>query len=367
MTTPNIFNIIDPGMMNQFGHHRDINICLGQEMLTRGHHVRIFANAKYEPSHLDPRHKNFEIIPHFSTSPYYILKNELSATDILLKHTIAEQKFHSELAALQLHGSIHFSNLFSYQLKAIARTQGNHRVSGTVHVHPNRFTVHGEFLWTKTTLEVNHHLKNIDIFSTEEPLVNEIDRITNYGNGARLIPFPLNCPDLPPHRSKTNRIGILGSLRQGQGFGKINATIDLIRSCGFNVLLQDSKEMIQLPETSEITKIGYLKKLSDAFTECDAVLLNYEPETYRFMGSGILWEALAHGVPFLYTRGTALAYLARKYKVGIDFSFYDTQSLKQALQIYRNDSRHHDEAAIRASHEVRQHHSAANYLNRLFS
>lgn len=363
MKTAKIFNIIDPGMLDQFGHHRDINISLGQAMLSRGYQVNLFTHKSYTPSTMDPVHPNFKIIPHFTISAYSIYRNELSISDIVIKHSIGEQKFHDELSELKLQGQIHLPNLFSYQLKAICRIKGQHKTTACIHVHPNRFSPHGEFLWTKTVIEINHHLKNIEIFAIEEPLLHEMDRITSYGNGIQKIAFPLNLSDLPAQNIKTNRIGILGSLRVAQGFGEIGATVELIRSLGFDVLIQDSKGMINHPESRSIKKIGYIEKFSDAFTDCDAVLLDYEPNTYQFMGSGVLWEALACGVPFFHTRGTALASLAAKWDVGIQFSFFDNISLKNALGTYQENQEFYKSKSMKIAHQVRTENNIEKYFN----
>jgi hypothetical protein len=363
MKSLKIFNIIDPGMADQFGHHRDINISLGQVMLSRGYQVNLFTHKSYTPSPWDPVDANFKIVPHFNISAYSVYRNELSIADIVIKHNIAEQKFHEDLSKLNLQGQIHLSNLFSYQLKAICKIKAQHKITACIHVHPNRFTPHGEFLWAKTSIEINHQLENIEIFAIEEPLLHEMDRITTYGNGIRKIAFPLNLSELPTKVIKTNRIGILGSLRIGQGFGKIVPTIDLIRSLGFGVLIQDSRNMIKIPESPSIKKIGYIEKLSDAFKDCDAVLLDYEPDTYQFMGSGVLWEALAGGMPFLYTRGTALASLASKWNVGIQFSFFDNMSLKNALIDYKDNQDFHKSKSLNIMPQVRSQHNLNNYLN----
>lgn len=363
MKTPKIFNIIDPGMTDQFGHHRDINVALGQAMLSRGYQVNLFTHKSYTPSPWDPVDANFKIVPHFTISAYSIYRNELSISDIVIKHSIGEQKFQDELLELKLQGQIHLSNLFSYQLKAICRIKGQDNTTACIHVHPNRFTPHGEFLWTKTAIEINHHLKNIEIFAIEEPLLHEMDRLTAYGNGIQKIAFPLNLSEFSAKTTPTNRIGILGSLRVAQGFGKIGANVDMIRSMGFHVLVQDSKGMINQPESPSIKKIGYIEKFSDAFKECDAILLDYEPDTYQFMGSGVLWEALACGVPFIYTRGTSLAALASKWDVGIQFSFYDNTSLKAALNIYKENQEFYRSKSMKIAHEVRSENNIGNYLD----
>lgn len=363
MAPRKIFNIIDPGMTDQFGHHRDINITLGQAMLARGYQVNVFTHKSYVPSPTDPDHPNFKIIPHFTLIAYSIYKNELSISDIVIKHSIGEQKFHDELSKLNLQGHIHLSNLFSYQLRAICVIKVHEKITACIHVHPNRFTHHGEFLWTKTAIDINQQLKNIEIFAIEEPLIHEMDRVTAYGNGIQRIVFPLNLYELPDKSINTNRIGILGSLRVAQGFGKITSTVDLIRSLGFDVLIQDSKNMINMPENSSIKKIGFIDKLSDAFKECDAILLDYEPNIYRFMGSGILWEALAYGIPFLYTRGTVLASLASKWDVGIQFSFFDTISLKNALIHYKDNQEFYKSKSSNIVPQVRAQHNFDHYLN----
>ena len=196
----------------------------------------------------------------------------------------------------------------------------------------------------------------------EPTLANEVDRLTSHGTGVQVAPFPL--PPAPQNaKSKpTNRIGILGGLRREQGVEDLRQTIELIKSSGHEVLLQDSKnQLTNVDYLTDAVKIGFLECFSDAFQLCDAVLLNYEPNAYRFMGSGVIWESAANGIPVLYARGGAIAEFARRFDIGIPFFYANPYSLKEALAHYSvNREAVHSHARersvhIRASHSVAQH------------
>jgi len=183
------FNIIDPGMTGKFGHHREINFAVGQELRQRGYQVNIFSHKKYIAQANDPIDQTFKVIPYFSINPYAVYSNVGSDIDLFIKHQNSEFKFHQEFNSIDLEGDIHFSNLFSYQLKTIAQINKKFNASACIHIHPNRDTHHGEYLWKKTMVEINQQLHNFKIFAIEELLLHEIDRMTSHGQGVKKYPF----------------------------------------------------------------------------------------------------------------------------------------------------------------------------------
>lgn len=355
-------SIIDPGMINKLGHHREINCEIAKQLIKIGYSVDIFTHKKYEIDIKDNISGNLKILPTFSLSPYSIGNKNSTESDIFIANKMLEKVFTEELLKLRLAGPVHFSNLFSHQLKGASFIGEKSKVTACVHVHPNRYFNNGEFLWSNSAIELNNRLKNIEIQVVEEMLVNEIDRLTPFSNGTKILPFPLNYQPAKKTKLMTNRIGILGGLRKEQGALNLHETINTIKSAGFDVLLQDTKKMVENTNAVGVRVIGFLDSFANAFEECDAILLNYNPEAYRFMGSGILWEALGNDIPFFYSRGTALSSLARKYSAGIPFSYHDKNSLKAALISFRDNS---DEVILNSKKiglQVRDENSSRKYI-----
>lgn len=358
-----IFNIVDPGMSQKAGHHREINMALAAELAQRGYQVNIYAHKTYPVDRADMDNPDIRIIPHFTVFPYAVLKNDHALTTLAINHHYSQIKFEEELFAIKFKGDIHFSNIFSYQIKGLSKISGLHKSTACIHVHPNRYTPHGEFFWIKSVTDNHSHMKKFQIFSVEALLSNEIDRLSAYGNIVKTIPFPLKIKEIPAQKSPTHRIGILGGLRPSQGFEKLSQTLQLIHGQGYEVLLQDPRG--QVKNLEGVKKIGFLDCFADAFNECDAVLLNYEPEAYKFMGSGVMWEALANGIPVIYSKGSAVAHLGKTLGAGIPFSYHDASSLKEALHLYKNHQEKWGSDARKIAVEIRSKNTISHYLDQL--
>jgi glycosyltransferase involved in cell wall biosynthesis len=52
--------------------------------------------------------------------------------------------------------------------------------------------------------------------------------------------------------------------------------------------------------------LGFISNLGEEISKCSLVVLPYDPNQYKNRGSGILWEALAAGVPVIVPNGTGL-------------------------------------------------------------
>lgn len=357
-----MFNIVDPGLANHVGHHREINLAIARQLVTLGYSVTIYAHKKYTLIDSDRKEPTIKIVPYFSVSPYAIVSAHKSDVENMIRYELAEQSFRNQMAGLNLKGTIHLSNVFSYQLLALAAIAGPEKISGCIHHHPSRFMSSGEFLWLKSASSAGHRLNHVDFFVVEESLVNEIDRLMLHGSGVKIAPFPLQFVEPEFKTRKTNCIGILGGLRAEQGREKIGQTIRLVNSLGFEVLLQDSKNEIRGAAMKGVKIVGFIDRFSDAICECDAILLNYEPNSYRFMGSGVMWEALAHAKPIIHTRGNAIASLARKYHTGISFHYADLASLKTALLHYRENREEFSDRAFEVAKKVRVDHSLERHV-----
>jgi hypothetical protein len=357
-----IFNIIDPGMISLFGHHREINMAIAKGMRARGYHVRLWANKAYKVTPQERYYLDIEITPYFTYSPYAVYDAK-SHAELIEGYREAERSFFLELKKLNPMGIVHISNLFSYQFLGLSQLK-NEKISACVHHHPDRYSENGEILWAYSWARVKDSLCKLRIVVVEEQMLNEINRCADTNEGVLLAPFPLSELSFSKSNVIPKSIGILGGMRREQGVKYLGSTIEVIKSYEYSVVLQDNNDVLLNKKISAHVKLmSYSENFTDLFNSCGAILLNYDPTAYRFMGSGIMWEAAANGIPVLYTRGTAISTIARKYGFGLSFSYSCIDSLKRVLESYiNNQDKIHQNSDIVAQ-RLRNEHGLSLHLD----
>jgi hypothetical protein len=362
-----ILHIVDPAMTTHMGHHREINMAIARGMRARGYEVRLWVNKTYKLSAQDQSTQGIRVTPYFSINPYAIF-NADGVTDLIQRYGLAEDAFANEIASLQLTGMLHIPNVFAYQLKGLSQAQKCTHISACVHHHPSRYSEHGEILWTQSWTRARSALSAMRVMVVEEQMVNEMNRCIDTPKGVVRVPFPLADSPPAPRQGALKTMGILGGVRREQGLRYIDQTIDTINSFGYDVVLQDVKGVLSDKVRSKQVKwVGFTDQFSEVLSMCDAVLLHYDPVAYRFMGSGIMWEAAANGIPFLYTRGTAMSTMARRYGLGVSFSYLSKDSLRQAMSTYIQHRDDFQQSAKIVAQQLRSEHSLSLHLDHVFT
>jgi hypothetical protein len=73
---------------------------------------------------------------------------------------------------------------------------------------------------------------------------------------------------------------------------------------GYEVVLQDSGNLVNTPPMPRLTKLGYVPSVAEEISKCDLVVASNDPVAYRARGSGIVWDSIASGVPVIVPAGT---------------------------------------------------------------
>jgi glycosyltransferase involved in cell wall biosynthesis len=106
---------------------------------------------------------------------------------------------------------------------------------------------------------------------------------------------------------------------------------NLVRA-GYTVIMQDSSGWIKAKHPS-IENLEYVDDLGALMRRCDLVVLPYVAEQYSVRGSGILWEAVANGVPVLCPSNTALSQNLGRLNIGVTFDVLDPHVIANQVQI----------------------------------
>jgi hypothetical protein len=80
--------------------------------------------------------------------------------------------------------------------------------------------------------------------------------------------------------------------------------------------MHDSGNSVRVGGASGLTVLGYVPCLAKEIAKCDLVIAPCNPTEYRWMGSGIVWDAIASGVPVIVPSGTAPGILVEETGAG---------------------------------------------------
>jgi len=330
--------MIDPGLVNYAGHHADINFAVAREFLSRGCEVEMFANKSFI---LQARHCAINVKSHFTDNPYQFFSYphlKMASDFEAYRYELMTIVFLKELAEIEIPDVLLLPTLFSYQLEALGLMQKDYpAISGVVHNHPQWGRPTGDAAWARAFGAVTN--KKINIGMLEQELYLEYDNLNNKDAiNFSILPLPHDGAVGMRPRNALRRIGILGHQRPAKGSDKLGATVAHLVSMGFEVVIQDAGGRLkQNDENEQIKVFGYVDRIGDLITECDAILLDYDPNMYRFSGSGIGWETIASGVPLVAPRGTTTSKLMGKYNCGARFAASDPQSKYEALSFMRDN------------------------------
>ena len=349
-----LVTIIDPGMISHIGHHRELNLRIAKHLVNRGYRVSIVVGKTYSHIVGDQSDDRIKIIPYFSDNPYELLQQRNNLTTILVGHRLAARRFQYELHVLKVSGIIHFSCLFSYQLHAAVALTRTHQTTACIHHHPLRFRDSDNLLWADTTSTLTKDAHQLGCFVVEEMLANEIDYFLPQVGGVRVIPYPIELNPSDQAYTQGDFIGIFGSVRKEQGRSTLKTTIDVISSLGLRSLGQDPSGVLSSYLPSSAETVPFIDDFGNELKRCQAVLLNYDPQPYRFMGSGIFWEALARGIPVLCSRATSMAHHERRFGLNLSFSYNDKYSMKNALLRLQEDRQIYRAKTVAVADQIKQ-------------
>lgn len=358
-------NIIDAGMSSLNGHHADINLRLAREFASRGHDVAIYGHKAF-PENQTP----YPVHRLFSIEPYNLLPIMAQPAQNPKPNTnfdLAAHVFSTELQAIPPADISLFPTLFSYQLAVLGAHRSRlNRTYGALHVHPSFNNPAGSRLWKAALARSLPGMADIRLGVFEPELLLEYELLLP-DERVRIHEFPI------PHdgsgqgllQSTLATVGILGHQRQTKGAGNLRHTAGELVSRGFDIIIQDSagRYSTTADANPKIKTRGYVPDMGALIRECGAVLLDYDPGMYRYSGSGIAWECIASGVPFLAPQGTTISRLVRTYGTGGVFCSAEPSSKFRLLETMRDGYSEYLRLAENARTIYQQRHGTARFVD----
>jgi glycosyltransferase involved in cell wall biosynthesis len=303
-------NILDPGLRVKNGHHLPMALGLRDELLNSGYDAVIYAHRAVDKAILD-NGKGAGLIPHFRAHSYDIDQKYLD--DIageyfnfeLHTNTLIEDLRSLRTADLNVWPSLYAPHLNAYSLSGtdVPMTCCLQLSSDSPAWQGLKF---GNLWWRIAFINAMRSKIRISIGAFESFLLDDFSRHIARSK-MRILPVPYDQRMSLMDKKELKRIGFFGDQRPEKGGHLISKIAQLAVSSGINVVIQNSKSgSRESISTDGITMLGFIDDLSLEISKCDLVILPYDPNQYTNRGSGILWEALAAGVPVIVPSGTGL-------------------------------------------------------------
>lgn len=320
-------NLIDPAFQHKAGHHFDINLRVAIELTNLNHDVTIYSNNEYIQ---DEELKNINIIPIFSISPYRILDKNTLANE--LKDFInLSNTYCQELKNISSADLIVVPTMFSYLLNAFAISKIKIPIAACFHFAPDFKNINsGKLLWLNAFRNARDNL-SVNFGSLEEITRYQFLPLT-FSKNFHKFPIPYDGVQPYEKKNKVETVGFFGQQRDEKGMRIITPLINFLVSKNISVILHDSSQKIKFNH-SKVKCVNFVENLCDEISRCDLIILPYQQDEYRDRGSGILYMALASGIPVLVPSDTTLSKYIEFYKSGIIFHDNRIENLIYAFEI----------------------------------
>lgn len=360
-----IINILDPGLSIVGGHHLEWDVRIASELAAQGHQVTVYSHASITPEARAAFRKPVALVPIFRNHAYLnpcqidpVAGELLGFIDVAM--ALAEDLQGTAKADLWL-----WPSLFHAQLYACTLVRPNAAIAACIHSEPDFMYSQGASFWRYAFIKAGHAGLRLNLGVAGPVLQQEYQAL--FGKGARVHSLPAPTSGYPASAARTvlKRIGFFGFHRSEKGLQVIPELISVLLREGYEVLLHDSASVFDSGQIAGLTRIGYVPDLAAEVAKCDLIVLPYDAKAYRSMESGIVWDALASGVPVVVPGDTAPARRVLADCAGKIFHFLTVDSIHQAIVDAKMDYATIAAAAFQASRKWKQTQGVANLVQAL--
>jgi hypothetical protein len=331
-----IINLLDPGLGGAEGHHHDWNTRIVNRLSALGHEVSVYAAAQAHPASLRGFENAVRVERLFEMNPY---KNKLDfdpicgeiQRQILGTRTIARDLGNVAPADLWL-----WPTAFAYQMRGCAMIDTKAAMSFCIHTPPDNGTGlprHAETgawwrLATKSLSAAGHRILTVGAVEREcmSALLNFIGDLD-----PKHLPMPID--GMPGRHNELRTIGFLGAQRDDHGRLLLGQLIARSLEAGFKVLTQRADTVpASLRKHPGLTVLDFEGDFPSKVEACDLLVAPYRWDAYvAGRSSGVIWQAIASGVPCVAPFNTCPGRSLASVGSGVFFSEFTTASVFDAV------------------------------------
>lgn len=345
-------SLLDPGLISAAGHHLEWDLRVVDELTSLGHQVEVFAHARADRQVVESFSGRAKLLPLFTVNPYIDPRLIDPVAGELAVFLGGSSVLAQELARIGECDLWLWPSLFAPQLFACSKVAREVRISGCIHVEPSYGADNGRMWWRYAFLMAQRARLRLNVGVTGPLLQKEYAPLTAEG---RIDCFPVAHDGAPIGTCKTGltRIGFFGSQRPEKGAAMLAELASRLLREGFEVVLHDSRGLVRAESSPRLTVLGYVPSLVEEIARCDVVVVPYEPAAYRWKGSGIVWDAIASGIPVIVPSGTAPGLLVEETGAGKTVDVLSIDAIFRAIDDVRQNYERISLAAFEASRRWR--------------
>lgn len=357
---------MDPALSGRGGHHFQWFERIAGELVARGHEVRAYVHHDAEGDTLEAMSRQAPATPLFVSQPYALpaktdpICGDLSLFMADMQHLPAALR---QVAPADLWV---WPTLFASHLPALAAANLKVPVAACIHWPPDRQLASGPAIWRYGALTAKAAGTPLRICATV-PELGPLYRPL-LGRSLPVLPIPIDAGPPPAHAARElETIGFFGRQDGRKGAELLPRLVTRLLKRGFKVVLQDSSKQMRLRGAGHpnLQLLGYVDDLPAAMAACDLVVAPYDPAEYRYMASGIVWEALSRGVPAVAPHGTNPGSLLERLGAGTTFRTYDLDGILAAIDEARARHGGLRQAAVRTLEAWPRHHGVSHHVSAL--
>ena len=223
-----------------------------------------------------------------------------------------------------------FPTLTPHCFLALASLDAPSPSAGLVHAEPSA-SPSGEATWELACRKVRRRRLKVTIGSID-PLITASLRAAGGDLPVWDMPIPLDGRFKAAYSSEAKTIGFFGHQRRERGLDLLPSLVRRLLASGYRVVLHDTAGHFGAGDVRpRLRLLTFVEDLSAEMTSCDVVVCPMEASRYEHRHSGIVWSAVASGVPVVVPKGTLSAVRISRWRSSSCYREHSVEGIMSAI------------------------------------
>ena len=324
-------NLLDPGLLKAGGHFLEWDLRIVDELISIGHDVAVYSHVNINPEARQAVVARAQLIPIFHVSPFEsprqidAISGELT---IFLDGAVSHAR---ALGSVRQADVWLWPTMLASHLYACALVKPEAMISACIHFPPSYMAQHGNMWWRYAFLKAKQAELKLDAGVPLPILQKHYARLSGRDD-IRLLPVAHDGVRTSGRKTRLKKIGFFGAQRPEKGSHLLPELISKLLQDGYQVVLHDSGNLVQAKKSADLTVLGYVPSLPEEIAQCDLIVLPYHPEAYRNRGSGVVWDAIASGIPVVAPANTSPGRWVAELGTGKLFVLFTADDIYRAIK-----------------------------------